>query len=119
MSNRVNCNSCPCKNNDCDYGISCNLGHDIKHDYFSDKNWYDYSDNCGLFCIETDGGPIYPIKLEPAMTNDIKYPEELKQDEILKNLERLEAKLKRREAEIKIMKEKDGDIKSDDKNRRR
>jgi len=53
------------------------------------------------------------------MTNDIKYPEELKQDEILKNLERLEAKLKRREAEIKIMKEKDGDIKSDDKNRRR
>ena len=49
----------------------------------------------------------------------IKYPEELKQDEMLKNLERLQAKLKRREAEIKIMKEKGGDVKKDDKNRRR
>ena len=35
------------------------------------------------------------------MTNDIKYPEELRQAEILKNLERLEAKLKRRREEGK------------------
>jgi len=41
----------------------------------------------------------------------IKYPEEIKQDEMLKNLERLETKLKRREREIKIMKEKGGDVK--------
>jgi len=44
----------------------------------------------------------------------IKYPEELKQDEMLKNLERLQAKkLKRREAEIKIMKEKGGNVLED------
>lgn len=46
----------------------------------------------------------------------IKYPEEIKQDEMLKNLERLETKLKRREREIKIMKEKGEDVKEKEEN---
>ena len=35
------------------------------------------------------------------MTHDIKYPEEISQDEVLKNLERLQAKLRRRKSEGK------------------
>jgi len=35
------------------------------------------------------------------VTHDIKYPEEISRDEVLKNLERLQAKLRRREGEIK------------------
>ena len=36
------------------------------------------------------------------MTHDIKYPEEIVQDEMLKNLERLQAKLRRREGKAKL-----------------
>ena len=43
----------------------------------------------------------------------IKYPEEIRKDDILRNLERLQVKLKRREAEIKIMKEKGGNVLED------
>ena len=35
------------------------------------------------------------------MTNDIKYPEEISRDEMLKALERLQAKLRRREGKAK------------------
>ena len=35
------------------------------------------------------------------MTHDIKYPEEISQAEVLKNLERLQAKLRRREGKIR------------------
>ena len=35
------------------------------------------------------------------MTHDIKYPEEISRDEMLKNLERLQAKLRRREGKAK------------------
>jgi len=35
------------------------------------------------------------------MTHDIKYPEEISQDEVLKNLDRLQAKLRRREGKAK------------------
>ena len=42
------------------------------------------------------------------MTHDIKYPEEIVQDEMLKNLERLQAKLRRREGKIRTHKG-DGD----------
>jgi len=44
----------------------------------------------------------------------IKYPEELRRDDLLRNLERLQAKLKRREAEIKIIKEKGENGKKED-----
>ena len=39
------------------------------------------------------------------MTNDMKYPEEIRQDEILRNLERLQAKLRRREGKIRTHKD--------------
>ena len=45
------------------------------------------------------------------MTNDMKYPEEIRQDEMLRNLERLQAKLRRREG--KSRKVKEGDIKTE------
>ena len=35
------------------------------------------------------------------MTKDFKYPEEISQAEVLKNLERLQAKLRRREGKIR------------------
>jgi len=40
-----------------------------------------------------------------AVTNDMKYPEEIRQDEILRNLERLQAKLRRREGKIRTHKD--------------
>lgn len=42
------------------------------------------------------------------MTHDIKYPEEISRDEMLKALERLQAKLRRREGKIRTRKG-DGD----------
>ena len=61
MSNYTNCDGCPCQNNSEE--ITCNLGYNTDYEHFSDGNWYHYSDNCGLFLIETDGGPISVDKI--------------------------------------------------------
>lgn len=34
MNKQVDCNRCPCLNNDADYGYSCNLGYKIKSSMF-------------------------------------------------------------------------------------
>jgi len=47
------------------------------------------------------------------MTKDIKYPEELNQAEIIKKLERLQAKLRHRARANRILKENDGDVLED------
>lgn len=66
---RFSCSSCPCLNNDYEYGPSCNLGYDCDSRWNEKKELHSTSKNCELISVNFKEGIF--IRSEKSNWTDI------------------------------------------------
>ncbi len=69
------CNECPCLNNDCEHGSSCNLGYNTGYISLMLNDWTDCSRDCGLrdvtWVINNDDGGRSGRYFNPKTIHDM------------------------------------------------